>query len=125
VRQEPLVEHDHPIIFPLNRFDRHDAVPIFAENEYIHRRKEASRAAVDFYQITGYLTGLVWLKPEMEPTTLLRTAATVHLLDAILCRVVAGQSGRNKTPWTVAGLLLGVWALGVLFLLPAKGDGES
>lgn len=80
---------------------------------------------MDFYQIAGYLTGLLWLKPDMEATTLLRTAATVHLLDAVLCRVIAGQSGRSKNPWTVAGLLLGVWALGILFLLPAKNQAKG
>jgi hypothetical protein len=44
----------------------------------------------------------------------------VHILDAILCRVIAGHSGRQKLPWTVAGLFFGIWALGTLFLLPAK-----
>jgi len=44
----------------------------------------------------------------------------VHVLDAILCRVIADHSGRRKNLWTVAGLLLGIWALGTLFLLPAK-----
>ncbi len=75
---------------------------------------------MDFYHVLGYLTGLLFIKPEMEPTTLLRTAALVHLFDAILCRIIAGQSGRGKTPWTIAGLFFGIWALGILFLLPAK-----
>jgi hypothetical protein len=56
----------------------------------------------------------------MEPATLFRTAALVHVLDAILCRVIAGHSGRRKNLWTAAGLLLGIWALGTLFFLPAK-----
>lgn len=80
---------------------------------------------MDFYQIVGYLTGLLLVKPEMEPTTLLRTAALVHVLDAILCRIVAGQSGRRKIPWTLAGLIFGVWTLGILFLLPAKKTADS
>ena len=65
-------------------------------------------------------TGLLFIKSEMEPATLVRTAALVHFLDAILCRVIAGQSGRQKFLWTSAGLLFGIWALGTLFLLPAK-----
>lgn len=61
----------------------------------------------------------------MDPTTLVRTAALVHLLDAILCYVIADHSGRNKTAWTIAGLLGGIWALGILFLLPAKSQRKS
>jgi hypothetical protein len=80
---------------------------------------------VDFYQIVGYLTGLLLVRPDIEPTTLLRTASVVHILDAVLCRIVAGHSGRRKTPWTIAGLVFGVWALGILFLLPAKNQAKS
>ncbi|MGH7775391.1 MAG: hypothetical protein ACREQA_24460 [Candidatus Binatia bacterium] len=75
---------------------------------------------MDFYSILGYLSGLYFIKPDLEPTTLLRTASLVHILDAVLCRLVAAHSGRNKTIWTVAGLILGIWALGTLFLLPNK-----
>jgi hypothetical protein len=75
---------------------------------------------VDFHHLFGYLSGLLLIRPEMEPATLFRTAGLVHVLDAILCRVIAGHSGRRKNLWTVAGLLLGIWALGTLFLLPAK-----
>lgn len=96
-----------------------------AETEYIRSKKEASRAAVDIYQILGYLTGLLLVRPDMEPATLLRTALLVHALDAVLCRIVAGHSGRSKIPWTIAGLLFGVWALGLLFLLPARKASNS
>jgi hypothetical protein len=122
--QQSLIEHHDPIVFPLNRSYRHDHIPIFAETEYISSKNEASRAAVDYYQILGYFTGLLLVRPEMEPTTLLRTAATVHCLDAILCYVIAGQSERRTAPWTLAGLIFGVWALGILFLLPARRRGE-
>jgi hypothetical protein len=61
----------------------------------------------------------------MDPTTLWRTAALVHVLDAILCGVIASYSNRNKRVWTFAGLLLGIWALCVLFLLPAKKPARS
>lgn len=75
---------------------------------------------MDFYQLFGYLTGLHFIKPGMEPATLLKTAAMVHLLDAVLCGVVAENSGRRKIPWTIGGLVFGMWALAILFLLPAK-----
>ncbi len=80
---------------------------------------------MEFYQIVGYLTGLLVVRPDMEPATLLRTASVVHILDAVLCRVVAGHSRRRKIPWTIAGLVFGVWALGILFLLPAKKTANS
>lgn len=75
---------------------------------------------MDWYHLFGYLSGLLFIKSEMDPVTLFRTAALVHILDAILCRVIAGHNGRPKLPWMVAGLLFGIWALGALFLLPAK-----
>src|SRR5258705_10327191 len=75
---------------------------------------------VDFYQLLGYFSGLFFIKSEMDPTTLWRTAALVHLLDAILCGVIAKYSGRSKTLWTIAGALCGIWALAAIFLLPAK-----
>lgn len=77
---------------------------------------------MDFYQFLGYFSGLLFIKSEMDPTSLLRTAALVHLLDAILCCVIANSSGRSKTAWTIAGALAGIWALGILFLLPAKNQ---
>jgi hypothetical protein len=75
---------------------------------------------VDFYQLFGYFSGLLFIRPDIDPTTLWRTAALVHVLDAILCGVIANYSNRNKLVWTFAGLLLGIWALCALFLLPAK-----
>jgi hypothetical protein len=83
-------------------------------------RRKRQGLLVDFYHTLGYLTGLLLIKPDIEPNTLLHTAALVHILDAILCRVIAAHSGRRKNFWMTAGLLFGIWALGTLFLLPAK-----
>ena len=76
--------------------------------------------AVDFYHSLGYFTGLLLITPGMQPATLVRTAILVHFLDAILCLVVAGHSGRGRIFWTISGLIFGIWALGTLFLLPDK-----
>lgn len=75
---------------------------------------------MDFPTFLGYLSGLYFIKPDLDFFMLLRTAALVHILDAALCRLIASQSGRNRGAWTIAGLLLGIWALGTLFLLPNK-----
>lgn len=80
---------------------------------------------MDFYQAFGYFSGLLLIRPDMEPESLWRTAALVHGLDAILCGVIAKYSNRNKLAWTVAGLLLGIWALSALFLLPARKQAKK
>ena len=80
---------------------------------------------MDFYQFLGYFSGLLFIKSEMDPTSLVRTAVLVHLLDAILCCVIANHSGRSKTIWTIAGAIGGIWAVGILFLLPARNPAKS
>ena len=75
---------------------------------------------MDWQRLVGYLSALYFIEPGMEPSTLIPTVSVVHLLDAILCRIIAANSGRNKKLWTIAGLVLGIWALGTLLLLPAK-----
>ena len=75
---------------------------------------------MDFYHLLGYLSGLLFIKPNMEATSLYRTIALVHSLDAILCSVIAAHSGRRTFPWGIGGLIFGIWALGLLFLLPVK-----
>ena len=77
---------------------------------------------MDLYQLLGYFTGLLVVRPNIEPSALVPTAALVHLLDAILCGVIANHSRRSVYGWTIGGLIGGIWALGVLFLLPAKKD---
>lgn len=75
---------------------------------------------MDFLTAVGYLSALYLIKPDMEPSTLIPTLSVVHLLDAIVCSIIAANSGRNKKLWTIAGLILGIWALGTLFLLPNR-----
>lgn len=75
---------------------------------------------MDFYHLLGYFTGLLIIRPDMDPESLWPTTALVHLIDAILCGVIANHSRRNLIAWSVGGLFFGIWALGMLFLLPAK-----
>ena len=75
---------------------------------------------MDFHIILGYLSGLYFIKADLDASTLLRTASLVHILDAILCGLIAGQSGRNRKIWSAASLVLGIWALAALFLLADK-----
>ena len=80
---------------------------------------------MDFSTILGYFSGLHWIKPDLDTSVLLRTTLLIHALDAVLCRIIAGHSGRNKILWTAAGFFLGIWALGTLFFLPAKKGSRS
>ncbi len=75
---------------------------------------------MNFHAILGYLSGLYFIKADLDASTLLRTVALIHIFDAMLCGLIAGQNGRNKKIWSAAGLCLGIWALATLFLLPAK-----
>jgi hypothetical protein len=75
---------------------------------------------VDLYHLFGYFSGIFFIRSDMDPIALWRTAALVHFLDAILCGVIANYSGRNKKLWTIAGALCGMWALAAIFLLPVK-----
>jgi hypothetical protein len=68
----------------------------------------------------GYFTGLGFLAPHMDPATLLRTVLLAHFLDAIVCRVIAHNSGYPKNLSMVLGMLFGVWAVAVLILLPYR-----
>ena len=70
--------------------------------------------------ILGYISGIHFIKPDLDPDTLLRTVFLVHFLDAILCWLLAGLSGRHKPLWALASLVLGMWALGTLILLTDK-----
>jgi len=79
---------------------------------------------MDWHAIIGYLSGLYFIRPDLEATTLLRTAMLVHFIDAFLCYFIAAHSGRSKAIWTLAGFGLGIWALGSLFLLPDKKTGD-
>ncbi len=75
---------------------------------------------IDLVSAIGYLSGIHFIQPNLDPVTLIRTASVIHILDALLCYVVATQSGRNRTIWTLAGLVLGVWAMGALFIVAEK-----
>jgi len=68
----------------------------------------------------GYFTGLFFVNGDLAGAVLWRTAALVHLLDAILCGLIARSSGRGRVLWTLAGLCLGIWALAAIFLLPTR-----
>ena len=70
----------------------------------------------DLTPLLGYVSGVYFISPDLEPRTLLATLAAIHLCDGVLCFLVARYSGRNQTYWTLAGLVFGVWAVLPLLL---------
>ncbi len=76
----------------------------------------------------GYLTGFGFVTSDLSRETLLRTALVVNICNAIMCRVIAHNSGMRKNPWTAAGFILGFWAVAVALLTSSTrslGDDES
>jgi len=80
---------------------------------------------MDWQTLLGYFSLLSFIVPDLEGTVLARTVLIVHICDAVLCHLIAGHSGRDKVLWTVGGLLLGIWALGVLLFLPKPPPEKS
>jgi hypothetical protein len=68
----------------------------------------------------GYLTGLRWIDPQMDPATLVRTALVAHTCDAVLCRLFAHNNGYSKNLWTGLGFFFGMWAVALLLVLPKR-----
>ena len=79
---------------------------------------------IDLVSAIGYLSGIYFIQPNLDPATLIRTVSVIHILDALLCYVIATQGGRNRTILTLAGLVLGVWAVGTLFLVVERGSSD-
>lgn len=68
----------------------------------------------------GYFTGLRFINASLDSSTLVRTALAVHTSDAVVCRLIAHNRGYSKNLCTLFGFLFGVWAVGLLLLLPGR-----
>jgi type IV secretory pathway TrbD component len=75
-----------------------------------------------FTTILGYWTGLGLVAPNLDLPTLAGTALVMNVCNAITCRLIAAGLGRDPRTWMLAGFVGGIWAVGVLTLLPARTD---
>lgn len=75
--------------------------------------------------LLGWWTGLAFVAPPMPLPTLLGTMLVLHVCDAFMCRVIAGNNGRPSRPWFLIGLVGGVWAVAVLLLLPSRAAPQA
>lgn len=66
----------------------------------------------------GYFTGLRLFTPDIDFQRLVHTAAFIHVLDAVVCRVFASRNGSSKNLWTLYGLVCGGWAVLSLIVVP-------
>lgn len=69
----------------------------------------------------GYLTGLRFVTAEIDLATLLRTALVVNTCNAVVCRLVAHNSGMDRNRWTAIGFVLGFWGVAAALLLSSTG----
>jgi len=82
---------------------------------------------MDVVEITvGYLTGLHLLAPRhLEFPTLLVTALILNICNAIMSRLIARNNGHPPLLWTGLGFVFGIWAVGVLLLMPKREHGPE
>lgn len=77
---------------------------------------------MSFEVFLGYFTGLRVLARNLPFPLLVGTTLAIHLLDGIICRLLALNHGYRKNLWTVLGLFFGVWAIATLLLLPRRKE---
>ena len=66
--------------------------------------------------ILGTVSGLRFVAPELGPAMMIVTALAMHITHAVICRIFAVQSGRSGRTWTIAALLVGVFATSALLI---------
>lgn len=71
-------------------------------------------------QFLGYWSGLAFVAPGLEWSSLVGTAIAVNICNAFMCRVMAGNNGYSRPLWFGLGLTAGVWAVAVVALLPRR-----
>lgn len=64
----------------------------------------------------SYFSGLHWIAPELDGSTLWRTVLLIHFCDAGVCLVVARNHNYDTRRWAVLGFLFGVWTITVLLI---------
>jgi hypothetical protein len=75
--------------------------------------------------LVAYWSGLGLVGPVPPWSTLLGTMLILHICDAIMCRLLAQNTGRPATRWTIIGFVGGLWAVALLLLLPSRDGGPA
>jgi hypothetical protein len=59
------------------------------------------------------------------PANLIATSIIIDVALAPLTAVIASRRGRSAIRWTIAGLVLGAWALAAVLIMPASRPAQS
>ncbi len=59
------------------------------------------------------------------PANLIATSIVIDLALAPLIAIIASRHGRSAIRWTVAGLVLGAWALAAVLIIPRRRPAPS
>lgn len=65
----------------------------------------------------GTVSGVRFVAPHLAPEVMAATSVGMLITYAVICRVFAIQGGRERNPWTIAGLLGGLFATAALLVL--------
>jgi hypothetical protein len=71
----------------------------------------------------AYWSGVAFVAPDLPASAVFGTVFVVHGCDAALCRILAGNGGRPRTPWMFIGFVGGIAAVALLLLLPRRARG--
>jgi len=69
--------------------------------------------------ILSIASGFALMGYHEPPANMIATSIIINLALTPLTSIVASRRGRSALRWTVAGLLLGAWALAAVMIIPA------
>jgi len=72
-------------------------------------------------RILSIASGFALMGYHEPAANLIATSIIINLALTPLTAIVASRRGRSALRWTIAGLLVGAWALAAVMIIPAPG----
>jgi hypothetical protein len=72
--------------------------------------------------ILSIASGFALMGYREPPANMIATSIIINLALTPLTAIVASRRGRSAVRWTIAGLLLGAWALAAVMIIPAPSQ---
>jgi hypothetical protein len=72
--------------------------------------------------ILSIASGFALMGYREPPANMIATSIIINLALTPLTAIVASRRGRSALRWTIAGLLLGAWALAAVMIIPAPSQ---
>jgi hypothetical protein len=73
-------------------------------------------------KILSIASGFALMRYHEPPANMIATSIIINLALTPLTAIVASRRGRSALRWTIAGLLLGAWALAAVMIIPAPNQ---